>query len=61
VPPTDGPLVCGLVSVKLIAQVEEEGLTLVASSFFPSHSSINLYSSSSVFFTYLSNAESIIN
>jgi hypothetical protein len=33
VPPIDEPLVCGLVSVKLTTQVEEEGLTLVASIF----------------------------
>jgi hypothetical protein len=33
VPPADEPLVCGLVSVKLTTQIEEEGLTLVASIF----------------------------
>jgi hypothetical protein len=58
--PDDGPLVYGLILVKLIAQVEEEGLTLVASQFFLSCSSINLHSSSSVLFTCLSNAELII-
>jgi hypothetical protein len=39
--------------------IEEEGLALVASSFFRSRSSINLRSSSSVFFACLSNAELI--
>jgi hypothetical protein len=45
--------------VKLTTQVEE-GLALVASSFFPTCSSINLRSSSSVLFTCLSNAELIM-
>jgi hypothetical protein len=60
VPPADGPLVYRLVSAKLTAQMEEEGLTLASLYFFPSHSSINLCSSSSIFFAYLFNAELII-
>jgi hypothetical protein len=60
VPLDDGPLVYGLILVKLIAQVQEEGLTLVASGFFPSCSSINLHNSSSVVFACLSNAKLII-
>jgi hypothetical protein len=31
---TDAPLICGLVWEKLTAQVEEEGLMLVASCFY---------------------------
>jgi hypothetical protein len=56
----DGPLVHGLVWVKPTAQVEEEGLALVALSFFLSRSSINLCSSSSVLFACLSNTELIM-
>jgi hypothetical protein len=55
------PLVSGLVCAKLIAQEEEEGLMLVASSFFPSRSSINLRNSSSVLFACLSDTELIID
>jgi hypothetical protein len=55
VPPADAPLVRGLVWVKLTTQVEEEEITLVASYFFPSRSSINLHSSSLVLFACLSN------
>ncbi len=45
---------------RTLREVEAEGLTLVASSFFPSRSSINLHSSSSVLFACLSNAELIL-
>jgi hypothetical protein len=58
--PTDGPLVCGLVWVKLTVHVEEEWFVLVASNFFPSRSSINLRSNSLVLFACLSNAEVIM-
>jgi hypothetical protein len=60
VTPANALLVCGLVWVKLTAQVEEEGLPLVASNFFSSYSSINLRSSSSILFACLFNAELII-
>jgi hypothetical protein len=60
VSPTDAPLVCGLVWVKLTVQAEEE-LTLVVLSFFLSCYSINLCSSSSVLFAHLSNIELIMD
>jgi hypothetical protein len=58
--PADVSLVYGLVCAKLTAQ-EEEGLMLLASSFFSSNSSINICNSSSVFFACLSNIELIID
>jgi hypothetical protein len=60
VPTSDGPLVCGLVWAKLTAQMKEERLTLASLYFFPSCSSINLCSSSSVLLAYLSNAKLIM-
>jgi hypothetical protein len=36
-PPTDVPLICGLVLAKLTVQEEEEGLTSESASFFSSY------------------------
>jgi hypothetical protein len=54
---TNVPLVRGLVCTKLTMQEEEEGLRLVASSFFP----VPLHNSSSVLFACLPNIELIID
>jgi hypothetical protein len=47
--------------VKLKVQEEEEVLTLELESFFPSRSSINLHTNSSLLFACLSNAKLIMD